>query len=292
MVAEVLEHLRPTPGATIVDCTLGGGGHARAILDAIAPAGRLIGLDVDPIELPRTEAMLRDAGYGHEVFITSRTNFRYLSQALSSLGVTQVDGLLVDLGVSSMQHDTPSRGFSFRLPGPLDLRLDPTQGAPASERLAALTFDEVVTILTTYSDEPYAEAIADILVSTRPTTTHALERHVRTGLSKRVVNISRSVTKMSVRRTFQALRILVNDELSAIESLLAQVPDVLRPGGRAVFLAFHPGEDARVSHALVHGHRTGVYADVCVTAVRSRKSETWSNRRAASAKLRWAVKAS
>lgn len=291
MIAEVLAHLRPTPGEVVVDCTLGGGGHARAILERLQPGGQLLGLDVDPVELPATLARLRDAGFGPETFTAERANFRALPAVLVRHGHARADGILIDLGVSSMQHDSPGRGFSYKQPGPLDLRMDPTSGVPAWERLAALDAITLARILGDHADEPHADLIARLLVEARPRTTHELERIVRLGLTAAMPELPRAGVKMSVRRTFQALRILVNDEFAALEAVLAALPTCLAPGGRVVVLTFHSGEDRRVKHAFRDGLRTGLYARVAQAVVRSAKEETFANRRAASAKLRWAVRA-
>jgi len=290
MVEEVLLHLRPDPGGVVVDCTLGGGGHARAILGRLRPRGRLIGLDIDPLELPRTEARLRAAGFGGDEFVAVHGNFRALPDVLASHGLTGVDAVLVDLGVSSMQHDTPARGFSYKHPGPLDLRMDPTFGVPAWQLVADLGVVELARVLTTHADEPHADLIARLIVEGRPVTTQALERLVRLGLTGALPTLPKADVKMSVRRTFQALRILVNDEFAALDALLLALPSCLRPGGRVVVLTFHSGEDRRVKNAFRHGRRTGVYSSVARTVVRSAKQETFANRRAASAKLRWAVR--
>ena len=291
MVAEVLRHLAPAPRQVVVDCTLGGGGHARAILERLQPGGRLIGIDVDPLELPATETRLRAAGFGPDAFVARIDNFARLPGVLASVGHPAVDAILVDLGVSSMQHDTAARGFSHKLPGPLDLRMDPTHGTPASERLAALDEYDLAQVLDAHADEPHARLVARLLVDARPRTTHALERVVRLGLTAAIPALSKADVKMSVRRTFQALRILVNDELTALDVLLAALPACLAPGGRVVMLTFHSGEDRRVKQAFRSGRRTGIYAAIADDVVRSAKAETFANRRAASAKLRWAVRA-
>lgn len=290
MVEEVLHHLRPAPGAFVVDCTVGGGGHAAAILAHLGPSGHLLGLDVDAIELPLTEARLRGAGYGADVLTLRHASFRDLPAVLAGVGHPTVDAILVDLGVSTMQHDTPSRGFSYKLPGPLDLRLDPTTGAPASARLATLDAAAIADVLTRFADEPHAAVIAERLAATRPDTTHALDRQVRQALAAVTPALSRAEVKMSVRRTFQALRILVNDELAALDALLASLPSCLAPGGRVVVLTFHSGEDRRVKQAFRQGQRSGTYARIARAVVRSAKDETFANRRAASAKLRWAIR--
>lgn len=291
MVAEVLRWLRPAPGEVAVDCTLGGGGHAQAILERLQPGGRLIGLDVDPIELPRTAARLRTAGFGPDTFVAHHRSFADLRAVLDAERIAHADVILVDLGVSTMQHDTPGRGFSYKLPGPLDLRMDPTRGEPASRLLVALTEDALVGLLTAHADEPHAVLIARLLKEQPVQTTHALERLVRTGLTSAFPDLPKADVKMSVRRTFQALRIAVNDEFAALEQLLQALPECLAPGGRVVVLTFHSGEDRRVKKAFQAGRRAGVYAAVADAVVRSTKAETFANRRAASAKLRWAVRA-
>lgn len=291
MVAEVLECLRPAPGELAVDCTLGGGGHARAILERLQPGGKLIGLDVDPIELPRTEAALHGAGFGPDVFVSRRTNFAGLAQALAVEGTAAADVILADLGVSSMQLDNPARGFTYKEPGPLDLRMNPTRGESAAQMLARIDEAELARILAAHADEPHAELIAGVLKAQPVGTTHLLERLVRTRLMADVPNARLPDVKMSVRRTLQALRVAVNDEFSALEALLRALPDCLRAGGRVAILTFHSGEDRRVKKAFQAGVRTGIYAAAARHVIRPTMEETRSNRRASSAKLRWAVRA-
>lgn len=291
MVDEVLRCLQPVAGDVAVDCTLGGGGHAQAILEYVQPGGRLIGLDIDPLELPRTEARLRAAGFGAETFVGRRGNFADLPHVLAAEGLAAVDLILADLGVSSMQVDNPERGFSYKEPGPLDMRMNPSQGEPASQLLARLSEEQLAALLTENADEPHARLIASLLKQKPVKTTHAVERLVRTGLSTALPNLAKADVKMSVRRTFQALRIAVNDEFSALDALLRSLPQCLAPGGRVVVLTFHSGEDRRVKKAFQAGYRGGVYADVADEVIRSAKEETFANRRAAAAKLRWAVRA-
>ena len=292
MVEEVLRCLRPRAGDVAVDCTLGGGGHAQAILERVQPGGRLIGLDVDPLELPRTEARLRAAGFGPETFVARHGNFAGLPQVLAAEGLAAADLILADLGVSSMQIDNPDRGFSYKEPGPLDMRMNPSRGEPASQLLARLSEETLARLLTENADEPHARLIASLLKQTAAsTTTHAVERLVRTGLTSALPNLAKADVKMSVRRTFQALRIAVNDEFSALDALLRSLPQCLAPGGRVVMLTFHSGEDRRVKKAFQAGYRAGVYSDVADEVIRSTKEETFANRRASSAKLRWAVRA-
>lgn len=291
MVVEVLQCLRPAAGEIAVDCTLGGGGHAHALLDRLQPGGRLIGLDVDPFELPRTEARLRAAGFGPETFVTRQGNFAALRQTLAAEGLDTVDIVLADLGVSSMQIDNPDRGFSYKQAGPLDMRMNPAKGEPAHRLLARVTEDELAAMLTENADEPHAAIIARLLTATPVTTTHALQNLLRTGLTDALPRLPKPDVKMSIRRTFQALRIAVNDEFAVLDALLRALPHCLSPGGRVAILTFHSGEDRRVKKSFQAGVRAGVYAAIADEVIRSTKEETFANRRAASAKLRWAVRA-
>jgi 16S rRNA (cytosine1402-N4)-methyltransferase len=287
MVTEVLDCLRPSPGELAVDCTLGGGGHARAILERVQPGGRLIGLDVDPIELPRTEAAIRAEGYDPATFIVHRVSFAALPKVLAG---EAADMILADLGVSSMQLDNPDRGFNYKEPGPLDMRMNPSRGEPACDLIGRLGEAELASLLDDNADEPHAALIAQLLKQQPLETTHALERVVRIGLTSAAGDLAKTDVKMSVRRTFQALRIAVNNEFSALEALLRALPLCLAPGGRAVVLTFHSGEDRRVKKAFQAGYRAGVYSAVATEVIRSTMEETRANRRASSAKLRWAVR--
>jgi 16S rRNA (cytosine1402-N4)-methyltransferase len=290
MVDEVLRCLRPRAGDVVVDCTLGGGGHARAILERLQPGGRLIGLDVDSIELPRTEAQLRAAGFGPDTFVARHGTFAGLPQVLAAEGLTAADLVLADLGVSSMQLDNPDRGFSYKGVGPLDMRMNPSRGEPASQLLARVSEATLAGLLQENADEPHAQLIASLLKSQPVETTHALERLVRLGLSAAIPTLPKPDVKMSVRRTLQALRIAVNDEFSALDALLRSLPLCLAPGGRVVMITFHSGEDRRVKKSFQAGYRAGVYSDVADEVIRSTVEETRANRRASSAKLRWAVR--
>lgn len=290
MVAEVLACLRPGAGDAAVDCTLGGGGHARAILDRVLPGGRLIGLDVDPLELPRTEERFRAAGFGAEVFIARHANFAGLPKALAAEGLTCVDVILADLGVSSMQFDNPDRGFSYKGVGPLDMRMNPQRGESAAHLVARSSKEDLARLLEENADEPHAHLIAGLLKQQALETTHALDRVLRAGLTAAHPGLAKTDVKMSIRRTFQALRIAVNDEFSALDALLRSLPLCLAPGGRVAILTFHSGEDRRVKKAFQAGYREGLYSAVATEVIRSTKEETFANRRASSAKLRWAVR--
>lgn len=291
MLREVLRTLQPRPGDIVVDATLGGGGHAEALLAHIRPGGRLIGLDADSLELPRTEARLRAAGHGPEVLAVHHGNFADLPRMLAADGLAAANLVLADLGVSTMQHDTPARGFHFKSPGPLDMRLDPTRGETAAALLARLDEAALTALLQANADEPHARLIAHLLTREPVTTTHALDRIVRAGLAAALPDLPRGEAKLSVRRTLQALRIAVNDEFAALERFLDVLPACLARGGRVAILTFHSGEDRRVKKAFQAAHRAGLYASIARDVIRSTKEETRANRRASSAKLRWAVRA-
>jgi 16S rRNA (cytosine1402-N4)-methyltransferase len=250
MMDEVVRCLRPVPGDIAVDCTLGGGGHAQAILDAVLPGGRLIGLDVDAAELARTEARLRDANYGADTFVAQHGNFAALPRALATAGAAAADVILVDLGVSSMQIGNPARGFSYKDPGPLDMRMDPSQGEPACDLIARVSEEVLARLLTENSDEPHAAFIAGLLKQKRVTTTHEVERLIRMGLNRAFPDLSKADVKMSVRRTFQALRIAVNGELDQLGRALDAAHELLAPGGRLAVISFHSLEDRMVKQFI------------------------------------------
>ena len=290
MLAEVMLSARPGPGDIAVDCTIGGGGHALALLERLRPGGRLIGIDLDAAELARTNARVSDAGFGPDVFIARHASFADLPSVLAGEGVGGADLIVADLGVSAMQIEAPDRGFSYKGVGPLDMRMDPSRGEPASALLARASAAELAGLLDEYGDEPHARLIADLLADARPATTHGAERVVRVGLNSARPDLTRADVKMSIRRTFQALRIAVNDEIGALDALLQALPSCLRPGGRAVILTFHSGEDRRVKKAFQAGARRGVYREIARRVIRPSAGEIRANRRVSSAKLRWAIR--
>jgi 16S rRNA (cytosine1402-N4)-methyltransferase len=291
MVAEILEVLAPQPGETAVDATLGYGGHTRALLERLQLGGRLLGLDVDSIELPRTEERLRAAGFGPETFTAHRSNFAGLPQVLAREKLAGVDLVLADLGVSSMQLDNPARGFTYKESGPLDMRMNPTRGEPASQFLTHVSEDQLARILEENSDEPQARVIATGLKQQPIATTQELCRRVRETLTSTRMHLPKDEIETSIRRTFQALRIAVNDEFSALETLLRHLPTSLKPGGRVAILSFHSGEDRRVKKAFQTGRRDGIYSAIADDVGRASMEEVRANPRASSAKLRWAVRA-
>ena len=285
MVAEILGVLAPQPGDFAVDCTLGYGGHAEALLARVAgPGAHLLALDADPIEGPRTLARLRAAGYGPDVLTWERRNFAGLAATLANVRPRGADLLLADLGVSSMQLDMPSRGFSLKHDGPLDMRMNPQRGQPATEWLAAVSPDRLARALHENADEPRANALAAALAGRTFPTTGAL-------VAAASAAVPAPVREETVRRVFQAVRIAVNEEFSTLDTLLRTLPGCLAPGGRAAFLTFHSGEDRRVKAAFREGQRAGVYAAVADEVIRPSARECGENPRATSAKLRWARRA-
>jgi 16S rRNA (cytosine1402-N4)-methyltransferase len=284
MVAEVLGALAPRPGEVVVDCTLGHGGHATSLLHAVRPGGLLIGLDVDPVELPKTEARLRGLGFGAEVFRAHRSNFAGLPQALAAEGLPGADAVLADLGLSSMQLDDPRRGFTMKTAGPLDMRMNPSRGQPASAWLSTVGPARLAGVLEECADEPHAALLAAALAGRHFDLTTQLADAVRAALS----HLPAGEAESSVRRVFQAVRIAVNEELTALEMLLRVLPASLNPGGRAAILTFHSGEDRRVKKAFQAGLGDGLYEAVAEEVVRPSADECRDNPRARPAKLRWA----
>jgi len=290
-VREILEVLCLKPGQTGVDATLGFGGHSREILQRIRPGGRLFAIDVDPIEIVRAEARLRALGFSEKELIIRRTNFAGIPKLLGDVG-GGFDFILADLGVSSMQLDNPARGFTFKVEGPLDLRLNPDRGQPASVFLKSVPEKELQEMLRVHSDEPYAFEIAKAICKNREalSTTTSLAETVRKALPRVSPSLSEEDITRSIRRTFQALRIAVNDEFSALEQFLRNLPHCLKSGGRVAVLAFHSGEDDRVVRFFREGFNAGIYADWAREPIRAASQERYDNPRSKSAILRWAVK--
>ena len=266
----------------MVDCTLGYGGHAEAILAKIVPGGHLLGLDVDPVEQPRTGARLRGLGYGPEAFSWRRSNFAGLPGVLAARNLPGADVILADLGVSSMQIDDPQRGFSVKHDGPLDMRMNPERGVTAAAWLERIRSGELANCLADHADEPRAMALATALAGRKFTGTRALAEAVAAATP------SAAAREETVRRVFQAIRIAVNEEFSALDTLLRHLPSCLKAGGRVAILTFHSGEDRRVKHALRDGQRAGTYSAVTDEVIRAQPDERRSNPRSTSAKLRWA----
>lgn len=286
MVGECLDALGLEPGMTGVDATLGYGGHAAKILEKISPVGKLIGLDVDPLELPKTEARLRSMGYGPDRFEAVRSNYAGIWKALSQPALDGVDFVFADLGCSSMQFDDPSRGFSFKSAGPLDMRMNPERGLPASDWLAKTSAEKLEIALQENSDEPRAESIALALAGQRFPNTLALANAVRESI--RVSDDDER--ELTVRRVFQAVRIAVNEEFTALDAFLRALPSCLNPGGRAAILTFHSGEDRRVKQFMKAGLRDGLYSAMSDGPIIAGPEERRRNPRSSSAKLRWVIR--
>ncbi len=294
-VAEILQVLDPQPGEVGLDATLGFGGHAQELLARLRPGGRLFGVDVDPLELPRTEARLRALGFDAAALVVRRQNFADLDKLVPEAG-GGFDFVLADLGVSSMQIDNPARGFSFKTDGPLDLRLDPASGISASTLLLSVTRPQLRDLLVDNADEPLAVPLAAALQGQYLETTTQLADLVRltvaAALPRKMPEDEREAeTRKTLQRTFQALRIAVNDEFGVLDRFLALLPASLKPGGRVAILSFHSGEDRRVKKAFQTGERSGVYASVAPELIRPSFEERRANPRSSSAKLRWAIKA-
>jgi 16S rRNA (cytosine1402-N4)-methyltransferase len=254
------------------------------LLERLQPGGKLLGLDADPIELPKTEARLRALGYGPEIFSAHRSNFAGLPHILAAAELAGADVILADLGVSSMQIDDPARGFSVKLAGPLDMRMNPQRGQPASVFLEKISSDKLAALLEENADEPHAAALVPALAGKIFTMTNALAAAIRAALPR----LNQEDCDLAIRRVFQALRIAVNDEFSALDTFLRNLPACLNPGGRVAILTFHSGEDRRVKKAFAGGLRDGLYADIAHDVIRPTAEERHTNPRSAPAKLRWA----
>jgi 16S rRNA (cytosine1402-N4)-methyltransferase len=287
-VNEILTLLDPQPGETGLDVTLGFGGHAREILPRLSPGGRLFAVDVDALELPRTTARLRKLGFSEEVLVIHKMNFAGIAKLLPEAG-GGFDCILADLGVSSMQLDNPERGFSYKNDGPLDLRLNPLRGTPASALLQSMSVEALAALLTRNADEPCAERIAQEIKKTASpiTSTRQLSAIVLAALKTLPENRAHA---KSLQRTFMALRIAVNDEFGVLDRFLEALPWCMKPGARLAILSFHSGEDKRVQASLQKFFDAGLYSGIAPTALRPTPEEQRSNPRSSCAKLRWAIR--
>lgn len=292
MVAEILSALDLKPGECAIDCTLGYGGHSQEILAAIQPGGRLLGLDVDPIELPKTEIRLRSLGFPPESLLVRRSNFAGLSRVAGEIFPEGADVILADLGLSSMQIDDPQRGFTFKVDAPLDMRMNPQHGQSAGSLLSKLDEAKLAALLVDNADEPRAVRLARAILRTQAATpiqsTKVLADVIREALA--ATDCTADEVSVSVRRVFQALRIAVNDEFGALDALLRQIPLCLKSGGRVAILTFHSGEDRRVKQALKQGLNDGTYASIADEVIRASSGEQRANPRSSSAKLRYATR--
>lgn len=290
MVDEILAFLDIKPGEVGLDCTLGFGGHSKKMLEKLNHTGHLHATDLDPIELPKTEQRLFNAGYTKNDFSLHNINFRDIDQ----IPVSGFDFILADLGVSSMQIDDPTRGFTYRFDGPLDLRMNPNTGIPANIRLLQLTKEELEGMLIENADETYAKEIASEIRNSIQNghlidTTKDLYKVIQKALSGLPKSIQEDSIKKAAQRTFQALRIDVNHEYEALYDLLEKLPTLLNKGGRVAVLTFHSGEDRFVKKAFQYYQRQGIYSYVDGPTLPS-LTEVHDNPRARSAKLRCAIK--
>jgi len=295
LLAQTLDALSPQPNQIIVDCTVGLGGHAEAILERLKPHGRLIGIDLDTQNLAEARIKLQRVRgrEGSVRFDLIHSNFAALPEVLKGAGVElgTVDGVLADIGVASTQIDNPNRGFSYRRPGPLDMRMDPTRGEPASTLVNTLSEEELADALLKYGDETDAPRIARLIVQRRKhqpfTTTEQLMALVCEARNFTIERAAHAKLHPAAR-TFQAIRIMVNTELDNLDQLLIDLPRVLKPGGLGAIITFHSGEDRRVKHAFRDGQRAGIYAADGRDPIIAEEFEQKRNPRSRAAKLRWA----
>ena len=294
MVKEILDFLDIKPGQQGLDATLGYGGHTKEMLKCLNGEGHIYGLDVDPIESAKTKERLEKQGFGEDVLTVKLMNFKDIDKVAEEAG--KFDFILADLGVSSMQIDNPDRGFSYKVEGPLDLRLNPQKGISAAERIRNISVEELTGMLIENADEPYAEEIADAVVTRQKrgekiVTTKDLQRVIEEALSFLPKGEQKEAVKKSCQRTFQALRIDVNQEYEVLYEFLEKLPRVLASGGRVAILTFHSGEDRLVKKSFKRFLKEGEYAEISKDVIRPSQEECVKNPRARSTKMRWAIKA-
>lgn len=293
-VQEILDFLNIQPGQQGLDATLGYGGHTREMLKCLNGKGHIYGLDVDPIESEKTKKRLKDQGFGDDILTVKLLNFANIDQVASEAG--KFDFVLADLGVSSMQLDNPDRGFSYKTEGPLDLRMNPEKGVSAAERLRSITQEELEGMLVENADEPYAyqiskEVVEEIRRGGKMETTMELRHSIEKALSFLPEKERKEAVKKACQRTFQALRIDINEEFEVLYSFLEKLPSVLKPGGRVAILTFHSGEDRMVKKSFKRYEKEGEYSQVCKDVIRPSAQECARNGRAKCTKMRWAIKA-
>lgn len=293
MVDEILDFLQIKPGQQGLDATLGYGGHTSAMLEKLQGQGHIYGLDVDPIESVKTKERLAKKGYDESIVTVKLINFAQIDEVAAEVG--KFDFILADLGVSSMQIDNPERGFSYKIDGPLDLRMNPQKGSSAAQRLLEITKEEFVGMMIENSDEPYAEEIATTVFNKikqgeAMDTTTALRNAIEEALAFLPDNKEKKDSvKKACQRTFQSLRIDVNSEFEVLYAFLDKLPTVLKPNGRVAILTFHSGEDRLVKKAFKQGKKEGYYQEVSKDVIRPSAEECRRNGRARSTKMRWAI---
>jgi 16S rRNA (cytosine1402-N4)-methyltransferase len=281
MLDEVVEWLAPKPGQVFVDGTLGAGGHTRALAARVEPDGTVLAFDRDPAA--RAAAEIHLAGLPIKL---ADANYRDLPEVLQQLGILQIDGIVLDLGLSSDQLADTGRGFSFDADGPLDLRFNPDEGQPASELVNRLSAERLADILYEYGEERFSRRIARKIVEQRRRKPIEQARELA-DLVRSCVPRSREERIDRATRTFQALRIAVNDELGSLDQILKVLPDCLRVGARVAIISFHSLEDRRVKQAFRDDPR---YAVLTRKPLQPTAAEIAHNPRARSAKLRVAAR--
>ena len=292
-VNEILEFLQIKAGQTGLDATLGYGGHTSAMLGCLKGSGHLYALDVDRKEMEKTKGRLENQGYKEDILTIKELNFGDILQ-VKELG--PFDFAMADLGVSSMQIDNPERGFSYKIDGPLDLRLNQEKGISAAERLQHITKEELEGLLIENADEPYASEIAEkitrkIRLGEAIRTTGKLRKVIEEALAFVPVNERKEAVKKSCKRSFQALRIDINNEFEVLYQFLETLPEIMAKNGRIAILTFHSGEDRLVKKSFKRLKREGVYKEISEEVIRPLAEECKRNSRARSTKMRWAVKA-
>ena len=293
-VKEILDFLQIQPGQTGLDATLGYGGHTKAMLECLKGEGHIYALDVDPIESAKTKERLEKQGFGEEILTVRLQNFADIDQVSKETG-KKFDFILADLGVSSMQIDNPDRGFSYKVEGPLDLRMNPQKGISAARRLVGISQEELQGMLIENADEPYAEEIAKTVVNLQKRgkkieTTTQLKEAIEQALRFLPEAERKEALKKSCQRTFQALRIDVNSEYEVLYTFLEKLPEVLAPNGRVAILTFHSGEDRLVKKSFKQFKKAGLYSEISEEVIRPSAEECARNGRAKSTKMRWAIR--
>lgn len=298
LLEEILECLDPKPGKIVADCTLGFGGHTSEFAKRLGPTGKIIAFDFDGSELERTKKRLANVQTPISFY---HSNFAGIANALNKEKIEGYDIIFADLGVSSMQIDNPERGISYKNEGPLDMRMDSRLKQTGADLLNTLSEEEICKALWEYSDEPDYQQIAKMIVAQRnvqPITTVSQLLRLVFAVKGLTINSFKKQQRHSkfgslhpAARTFQALRILVNDELGSLKELLRTAPYCLKPGGRIGIISFHSGEDRMVKQSFKDGLENGIYSEISKKAVVPRIKEIVANPRCSSAKFRWAIRA-
>jgi 16S rRNA (cytosine1402-N4)-methyltransferase len=287
LLEEALHWLDLSPGKTIIDGTLGLGGHAGRILERLGPDGKLYGFDKDPDALEIARENLKEYGDRAMLF---HDDFKDIAARMNTLGVKSADGVLLDLGVSSMQLDRPERGFSFRGDGPLDMRMNPGQDLTAKTIVNDYPKEEIMNILWKFGEERFARRIAERIDAERSRRSIDTTAQLASVVSQAVPSSYRYGRIHPATRTFQALRIVVNDEVDALQEFLSHATEYLGDGGKIVVISFHSLEDRAVKWSFRDLHKNKRGTILTKKPVEASEAEAASNPRSRSAKLRAFVK--